>query len=278
MVISTVAAIDLQKNNWPNLIPALLQNMDTAPAQISLQTATLDTMGYLCEELIEIPGYSMDPSVVDQMLTAIVRGMSTNITEIAVRLAATKALLNALEFTEKNFNNEQERIVLMRSVGEAAMCPTSEDVREVGFECLAKICQIYYNLMVPYMSDIFNITVKAMQQDEEDVAKQAIEVWSTICEEEIVLAKDLKEQGVVQGVVFHNLASQACDALVPVLLDLIMKQDEDQELDDYAWTVSMAAGACLTLMAECVGNKIVPLAVNFIQVRRPAKARTTLVF
>lgn len=188
MVISTVAAIDLPQDAWPDLIPALLQNMEARPIQAALQRATLESMGYLCEELNEICE-TLPADTVDRMLTAIVRGMGNEVTDTTIRLAATQAMFNALEFTEKNFNNEQERNFIMTSVGQSALCQTSEDVREMGFECLARICQIYYHLMVPYMAQMYKLTVDAVQSDEEDVAKQAIEVWSTICEEEIILSK-----------------------------------------------------------------------------------------
>lgn len=64
----------------------------------------------------------------------------------------------------------------------------------------------------------------------------------------------------------HNFARQACPSLVPVLLDQLTKQEEDQELDDCAWTAAMAAGACLSLLAECAGSDVVPLIMPYVQV------------
>ena len=41
-----------------------------------------------------------------------------------------------------------------------------------SFECLHAIAQLYYNKLVPYMTEIYSITVKAIKEDQEDVALQ----------------------------------------------------------------------------------------------------------
>lgn len=186
MVSSTVAAIDLPNNAWPELIPTLLQNMKETPVRTSLQRATLETMGYLCDELSENREFDLPSAMMDQMLTVIVGTMIDTTADVSVRLAATRALLNALEYTEKNFNNEQERNYIMEAVAHAATFQNDE-VRQAGFECFVKICQLYYNLLLPYMVQLFKLTVETIQGDNEDIAKLAIEVWCTICEEEILL-------------------------------------------------------------------------------------------
>ena len=52
---------------------------------------------------------------------------------------------------------------------------------------MVKIVPNYYDTLPPYMETIFNLTKHAIEKDEEEVAKQAIEFWSSICEEEIDL-------------------------------------------------------------------------------------------
>lgn len=43
----------------------------------------------------------------------------------------------------------------------------------------------YYEHMQQYIGDVFNLSLKAVREDEEDVALQAIELWSTLCEIEM---------------------------------------------------------------------------------------------
>lgn len=66
----------------------------------------------------------------NDILTAVVQGMRKEEPNMRVRLAATKALLNSLEFTRSNFENEQERHHIMqvcpftafRLVGSVQLC------------------------------------------------------------------------------------------------------------------------------------------------------------
>jgi importin subunit beta-1 len=51
--------------------------------------------------------------------------------------------------------------------------------------------------------------------------------------------------------------------IVPVLLTLLTKQDEDAEEDE--WNVSMAAGTCLSFLAQAVHDAIVPMVIPFIE-------------
>ena len=58
-------------------------------------------------------------------------------------------------------------------------------VRRTAFECLVRIHSEYYEHMQQYIGDVFNLSLKAVREDEEDVALQAIELWSTLCEIEM---------------------------------------------------------------------------------------------
>ena len=64
----------------------------------------------------------------------------------------------------------------------------------------------------------------------------------------------------------HNFVKQALQPLVTLLLAQLTKQEEGQDLDENIWNVSMAAGTCLALVSNTVGNDIVPLTMPYIQV------------
>lgn len=68
-----------------------------------------------------------------------------------VRLAATNALFNSLEFTKANFDREGERHFIMQVVCEATQS-NSEGVREKALQCLVRIMQLYYQYMDLYMA------------------------------------------------------------------------------------------------------------------------------
>ena len=58
---------------------------------------------------------------------------------------------------------------------------------------------------------------------------------------------------------------QVLPALVLMLLETLTKQEEDQDLDEGAWNLSMAGGTCLGLVARALGDDVVPLVTPFVQ-------------
>lgn len=65
----------------------------------------------------------------------------------------------------------------------------------------------------------------------------------------------------------HAFVKQALQPLVTLLLGQLTKQEEGQDLDESIWNVSMAAGTCLSLVAQTVGDDVVPLTMPYVQVR-----------
>ncbi|KAJ4957322.1 hypothetical protein NE237_014105 [Protea cynaroides] len=259
-VIAKVAGIELPHNQWPELVGALLSNIHQLPPHV--KQATLETLGYLCEEV--------SPDVVDQdhvnkILTAVVQGMNSSEGNNDVRLAATRALYNALSFAQANFSNDMERDYIMRVVCESTLSSELK-IRQAAFECLVSISSTYYDKLAPYIQDIFNITAKAVKEDEEPVALQAIEFWSSICDEEIDIIEEYGgEFSAESDIPCFYFIKQALPALVPLLLETLLKQEEDQDQDEGAWNLAMAGGTCLGLVARTVGDDIVPLVMPFIQ-------------
>lgn len=69
---------------------------------------------YVCEELGAMKDDYLEQEQVNSILTAVAQGMRREEANASVRLAATTALFNALEFAHTNFDNEQERNYLMQ--------------------------------------------------------------------------------------------------------------------------------------------------------------------
>jgi importin subunit beta-1 len=112
-VVAKIAGIELPQKQWPELIGSLLSNSHQVPAYV--KQATLETLGYLCEE---VSHEVVDKDQVDKILTAVVQGMNSSEKNNDVRLAATRALYNALGFAQANFSNDMEREYIMRVVCE----------------------------------------------------------------------------------------------------------------------------------------------------------------
>jgi importin subunit beta-1 len=50
--VAYLAAAELQQNSWPELIPTLLGNVTTPQSTEQLKEASLDAVGYICEDLV----------------------------------------------------------------------------------------------------------------------------------------------------------------------------------------------------------------------------------
>nr|XP_043621399.1 importin subunit beta-1 [Erigeron canadensis] len=258
-VIAKIASIEIPRKEWPDLIGSLLGNMTQQNKPASLKQATLEALGYVCEE---ISHNDLVQDEVNSVLTAVVQGMNA-IEHSSVRLAATTALYNALDFAQTNFENEMERNYIMKVVCETAMAKEA-DIRQAAFECLVSIASTYYDVLAPYMQTLFELTANAVKGDEEGVALQAIEFWSSICDEEIEL-QDYETGESGDSYPHSRFIEKALPQLVPMLLETLLKQDEEQDQEDGIWNLAMAGGTCLGLVARTVGDAIVPLVMPFVQ-------------
>lgn len=105
-----------------------------------------------------------------------------------------------------------------------------------------------------------------MKHENEKVAQQAIEFWSTVCDEELDIAyeaDDAEQAGVPASRTSFNFAQAALAEVIPVLLWLLSKKEEDEDEED--WNVPMAAASCLSLFASVAGDGVVMHVIPFVE-------------
>jgi len=100
--VAYVAVAELPVGQWNELIPLLVNNVVNPSSTEMMKEATLETIGYICQEIESEVLVSQS----NEILTAIIHGMKGSSTSNHVRLAATSALYNSLEFTKGNFEKE----------------------------------------------------------------------------------------------------------------------------------------------------------------------------
>ena len=260
-VISSIAAIELPRGQWNDLLPMLVKNVSEG-ADHQKQTS-LTTIGYICESSdAELRMALVAHS--NAILTAVVQGARKEETNVEVRLAAITALGDSLEFVGNNFKHEGERNYIMQVVCEATQADDSR-IQQGAFGCLNRIMALYYENMRFYMEKaLFGLTILGMKSEDEDVAKLAVEFWSTVCEEEISIEDDnANVESSDQMRPFYNFARVAASEVVPVLLMLLTKQDEDATDDEY--NLSRAAYQCLQLYAQAVAATIITPVLSFVE-------------
>jgi len=259
--VAYIACTELPQSTWPEMMPILTSNVTNPTSTEMVKEASLEAVGYICQDI--------DPEILqtqsNEILTAIVHGMKKEEPSNHVRLAATTALLNSLEFTKANFDIESERHFIMQVVCEATQSLDTQ-VRVAALQCLVKIMSLYYQYMEHYMGPaLFAITLEAMKSSIDEVALQGIEFWSTVCDEEVDLAieaGEAQEQGRPPERTSRFYAKGALQYLVSILTQTLAKQEEFD--DDDEWNPCKAAGVCLMLMATCCEDDIVQHVLPFV--------------
>lgn len=257
-VLAKIGAVEIPVGKWPGLVPLLLEhvtNSDPRARQIALIT-----LGYLCEDLVVIQedGTMIDDQICNGILTAVVQGMKEG--ELTTKLAATKAFYHAVVLARRSFRSELERNVIMEIVFQTCELQGSEEVQIAAFECLVQIATEYYEFLMNYMQKAGMLTLQIIQSAPEKVAIPAMEFWSTVCDEELyVLDAQAAGDNTRPSL---NLIEQALPLLVPLLVQTLTRQQSEE--DDDTWNLAMAAGTCLGLVSQVVGDKCVDLVVQFI--------------
>jgi importin subunit beta-1 len=260
-VIASIAGIELPKGQWTELMTFLVKNVSEGADH--QKQASLTTIGYICDN----PDTELRVALVGEsnaILTAVVQGARKEEANPEVRLAAITALGDSLEFVENNFRHTGERNYIMQVVCEATQADDAR-IKQGAFGCLNRIMSLYYEEMRFYMEKaLFGLTILGMKNEDEDVAKLAVEFWSSVCEEEIrIVEENVQAEKFEMAQPFYNFARVATNEVVPVLLNLLIKVDEDATDDEY--NISKAAYQCLQLYAQAVGATIIAPVLQFVE-------------
>lgn len=101
--IQCVAVVELPRNLWPELMQVLVTSVTSPNSSEMMKESTLEAIGYICQDIQE---HGCLEAKSNEILTAIVHGMKREEPSPHVRLAATNALFNSLEFTRANFEKD----------------------------------------------------------------------------------------------------------------------------------------------------------------------------
>jgi len=259
-VISRIAAIEMPHDQWPELIGQLVASVQQGSDD--LKEASFTTLGFVCEEVPE----HLEKHA-NSILNAINIGMQATQTNNKIKLAATKALVNSLEFTHNNFAEQRQRDMIMELV--FGVCGSSDEQCQIfAFQCLVEMGQLYYDHLTPYMPRIFGLTKAGIEnfKQREQVALRAIEFWSTTCDEEADIIEENEIAADKQKAPERkllNFVETAMSSLLPLVLQCLTCQEEDTDEDD--WNIAMAAGSCLGLIAQTARNKVCDFVLPFVQ-------------
>lgn len=172
-------------------------------------------------------------------------------------------------------NLQDQRSYIFNTV---AQCLKNSDLRiqQAGWECVLQIASEYYPFLDDYAADLGQHSISTVQtamqvmdqvggpgdvkRKTEAVALASLEFWNTICDVEIATMLQENDAEVPQC---KHYIKQAKNVLLPVLFGAMTKQ-EDQMDDLEEWTLAMAAGTCVGLCAQVLGDDILEPTLQFV--------------
>jgi len=258
---SEVACVELPYQEWPNFVPAMTEALSSPDAPESVKLASLDCLGMTCERIDEVQAMLPEvPDLVDatvnSLLTTIVQGVQPERSD-ALRYSALQALNKSLSFVHKNMEVPAERDFIMKNAICGATQSSEGKVRQLAFQCLDIVAELYYDKLQDYMTTIYELTTTAIRQDAvEDVKMAAIEFWCTVAgtEENLILEEDPSCKRYVES---------AMPTLVPLLLETLSKQDETMDEDNF--DLRAMGAVCLEAISMSVHEKIIQVVIPFVQ-------------
>jgi importin subunit beta-1 len=264
LACAEVAAVELPYQQWPTFLPTLLENIRNPDLGDVAKIKSLQCLGYTCERIAVLDGPEINEQTTDAMLNAIVDGIQATRPD-QVRLAAATALKNSLVFAHKNMEKKAERDAIMTTICEATRCNDAV-VRAMAYEGIVQIAVLYYDKLQDYMTTLYDLTTDTIRNDTEDVAKSAMEFWTSLCEVEQELldeAADLAERNIPVERPCMRYVAAAFSHLFPFLTDTLTKQDEEADEDTY--NLHMAGQICLTCISQTIEDVVVPVVVPYVQ-------------
>ncbi|CAO0794425.1 unnamed protein product [Mucor circinelloides] len=257
-LVATMATIDIPLGEADDIVTTLVDNITQRHHPSNVKQIALQTIGYICE--------SMQPELLsthqkNALLTAIIDGSRREQLDVEVKIAAIKSLYNSLEFIRDNFEISMERDFIIKVICDAATpstCSTVE-LQVAAYECLNKVASLYYEKLEDYMtSTLYNLTLNGMAQTlDQSIVLLSIEFWSTICDIEITRKKE-------NITPMFSFADKLIISMIPTLFNLLIKEHDKAEHDD-EWDIPKAASNCLSLLAACCKELVVPPLIRFIE-------------
>lgn len=266
--LAAIGIIELEVNEWQELIPILLANCKgNNPIT---QEGSLTTLGYLCEEIRPVILEAQSTTILD----AIVSGANPQL-PVEVRIASIKALLASLAFVRKNFENADQRNYIMNVIFASAR-DANDQIRLHGLYCLVVVAERYYEYLssgspATYIETSWTITVDAIKNQPQAFALQGIEFWTTVAEREkdILDAEEDDYEDEEEESLSHNFTQKLAKDFVPLLFECLLKQSED--IYDEDMDVAKAASVCVSIMAQTIRDDIVDIAIPLIERTFPSQ-------
>lgn len=255
--IAKIARLDLSVNGWPELLPTIkaLTEKDLVSRVMAYQV-----LGYCSDDIQSLSDELQRELITEETRTLFLSMMSRGLMEpdADVKLAALKAFYYGVLFADKFLQIEGDRRQLFVVIGQCLQ-HAREDVQLAAWEVLLQMTNEFYHLLGDYMADLRDLSIQRMQGNCLATALSAVEFWSTVCDEELIimLSNDNNKSKT-------NFVKAHYEYLLPVLFEAVASET-DEDADEDEWTLSRAAATCIGIFAQVLRQDILPASLHFVE-------------
>ena len=265
-VIASISKIDSPIiETWPDLLPSLTSNAFNE--DINMKLSAIEALGYVCEELSL---KSIDSSNVDKIMNALIQNLIKSENNKEVILQVLKALYYTIRLAQKNFENKNERNIIMQAIFQiGSKYSEDDDVIEKIALLFIEMLSIssYYDYIednfLQIMKFSFNIFEKYKDRDDKKLALFCLEIICCIGDEEVSRTNyefiNIKRTP-DDNYVLEKRSKEYFAKISTDLQNLIEKNvklpEEDDEEDD-VWNISKACLHILKLMVQIIDTKTI---------------------
>jgi importin subunit beta-1 len=265
-IMAKIITIELSVEEQSNILLIFTDFIENGRLEISTYHSILETIEFVCQET---GSYIFSENTFKNYSFQIIKLLLTAINEIEekyddVKIAALNGLLSIINFVENILRDKMYGDFIIKSVC-FQMNSLNTSIRAVSFETMDKIAQNYYFWLDDYIFFLFNLTLFTIENDNDSVILQAIELWTTIANQEFEMNME-EYQALYEGRFFlsqsKNYILKASSSLSNLLLNCIHTKNNQESFEE--WNCCNAAGACLNIMSQVSPKEIIHPVILFI--------------
>ena len=263
-VVASISKIDSPiTETWPELLPSLTNNAFNQ--DINMKLSAIEALGYVCEELNP---KSIDSSNVDKIMNALIQNLIKEQDNEQVIIQLLKALYYAIRLAQKNFQNSNERRIIMEAIFQIGeKYNNNENVLEKIAMLFIEMLSIssYYDYIEDFFVNIMKFAFgifEKYKESNERLALFGLEIICCIGDEEVsrvnnnfitinklennMYSIDKRSKGY-----FNKIGNELQN-----LIEKNVKLAEDEE-EEEMWNISKACLHILNLMVQITDTSVV---------------------
>ena len=262
-VIASISKIDAPiTETWPDLLPSLTENAFNE--DINMKLSAIEALGYVCEELNL---KSIDSGSVNNILNALIQNLIKTENNKDIILQVLKALYYAIRLAQKNFENKNERNIIMQTIFQIGdKYSEDDDVIEkiamlfIGMLSISSYYDYIEDFFMQIMKFSFGIFEKYKTRDDKKLALFGLEIICSVGDEEVsrsnynYITLDKIGNGYTIDKKSKGYFAKIGNDLQNLIEKNVQLSYEDEE-EEEAWNISKACLNILNLMVQITDGK-----------------------